>query len=704
MQPATLSRDRLPLAPTAPSLPSDRPGPLEPPGAHAPPPEPAAAAATPGTQATGPLSERERRSLLCLARAVMPARSDLRGADAATVERLVGWLREAPGAASGYRGLLLALDALAWMRFRSRLADLDPSAAMALCRSLNEGDFAARSLLRAVLAPLKLAHFDDAGLYAQFEAPYPRAEAELVPPHLRPAAPPELPRYAHERTQRAVDLAPGEVIDCDVVVIGSGAGGAVAAYELAAAGHAVVLLEEGAYNGRRDFVGSSLRRVQLMYRDTSATFALGNTVIPLPVGRGVGGTTAINSGTCFRAPDRIFRAWQEHLGLTRYSPESMAPFYERVEGVLGVGPTAASLIGRGAERVAEACAHLGWKHRPLLRNAPECDGQGVCCFGCPTDAKRSTNVSYVPMALRAGCQLITLARAERLLVQGGRAVGVEAVASSAPPGQRPPRFRIQSRAVVVACGALMTPVLLLSDERARRALGRSGALGNNLSIHPAGGVLALMPEAVRGYRSVPQGYAIEQFHDEGLLMEGAFMPLDLTAVSVPLIGPELMEVMAAYDRLACFGFMLEDEGRGRVRPGPGRRPLVRYDLSPADVLRARRGFELLGRLYFAAGAERVLCGVRGFEDLRSLDDVSRLAQAPIRARDMELTAYHPLGSARMSRSGRDGVVDEELQAHDLPGLYICDGSVLPTSPGVNPQVTIMALASRAAQHLAERLS
>lgn len=667
---------------------------------------PAAAAAAHGLAAApaarGPLSEREQRAILCLARAVMPARPDLPGAGPATVERLASWLRESQ-TAPGYRGLLVLLDGLAWLRFRTRLSDLDPTAALALCRSLYEGDFAARGLLRAVLTPLKLAHFDDPALFARFEAPYPLSPDAPLPPYQRPAAPPELPRYAQERTQRATDLTPGEVLECDAVVIGSGAGGAVAAYELAAAGHAVILLEEGAFNGRRDFVGSSLQRVQRLYRDASGTFALGNTFIPIPVGRGVGGTTTVNSGTCYRAPDRIFRHWQEDLGLTDYAPAAMAPFYERVEEVLGVRRTAPSLLGGGPERVAAACERLGWRHQPLARNAPDCDGQGVCCFGCPTDAKRSTNVSYVPMALRAGCQLITLARAERLILEGGRATGVEVTASTAAPGQRPVRFSVRARAVIVAGGALMTPVMLLSDERARRALGRSGALGNNLSIHPAGGVLAILPDSVRGYRAVPQGYAIEQFHDEGLLMEGAFMPLDLTAISVTLIGPEFMAAMAAYDRMACFGFMLEDEGRGQVRPGPGRRPLVRYDMAAEDVLRARRGFELLARLYFEAGAESVLSSVHGYEILRSLDDVARLGRAELRARDLDLSAYHPLGTARMSRSGRDGVVDEELQAHDLPGLYICDGSVLPSSPAVNPQVTIMAVASRAAQRLAERL-
>jgi choline dehydrogenase-like flavoprotein len=178
---------------------------------------------------------------------------------------------------------------------------------------------------------------------------------------------------------------------------------------------------------------------------------------------------------------------------------------------------------------------------------------------------------------------------------------------------------------------------------------------------------------------------------------------DLTAITLSLFGPRFVEIMEAYQRLACFGFLIEDSSSGSVRPGPGRRPLITYNLNDNDTARLKRGCDLLSQVYFAAGAERVLTPVRGFEILSSPADLLRLRQAKLSPSDFELSAYHPLGTARMGKSPQTSVVDENLQAHDLPGLYICDGSVIPTSPAVNPQVTIMALASRAAQRLAERL-
>jgi choline dehydrogenase-like flavoprotein len=338
----------------------------------------------------------------------------------------------------------------------------------------------------------------------------------------------------------------------------------------------------------------------------------------------------------------------------------------------------ARLIGRG-------CDALGYRHQPLRRNAPECDGQGVCCFGCPTDAKRSTNVSYVPRALRAGAVLVTDARADRILSDGGRASGVVA---TTPSGT----LTVRARAVVVACGSLLTPVLLLKNGLANA----SGELGKNLSIHPAAAALALFDEPVRGYAAIPQGYAIEEFHSEGLLFEGAFAPLDMGAASISLIGRRFMELMEAYDRIACFGFLIEDRSRGRVRATPSGKPIITYSVGPSDVALLKRGVEILMRVFLAAGAHKVLPQVHGFEEVSDAADVARFARARVTARDFELSAYHPLGTARMGIDPRRSVVGPTHEAHDVPGLFICDGSVVPSSLAVNPQLTIMALASRAA--------
>jgi choline dehydrogenase-like flavoprotein len=642
----------------------------------------------------------ERQSALALARAIMPEAGGLPEAGSATVLRAENWLADVPMAGDGYRALLRGFDLYVRAATGKYLQSVDPERLRELCRRFAEGDIGRRYFLYTLTAPLKGAYFDDPAIYRHFGIPY-RGAPSAIPQTLVPK---ELPRWAHERTQSACEVSDGEVIDCDVVVIGSGAGGAVAAYELAKAGRAVVLLEEGQYFGRRDFAHSAFHLQKHLYRELGVTMAVGNTFIPIPVGRTVGGSTTVNSGTCYRMPSRVFADWHNHHGLTELSPDSMDPFYGAVEDVLGVKQVPRSLL-QGNQPIADGCDKLGISHHgPLARNAPDCDGQGLCCFGCPTDAKRSTNVSFVPMALQAGAQLLTSAHVDRVIIEHGRAVGVSVVSTQpAGPGGRPRRFSVRASAVVVAAGSLMTPVLLLSDPVTRRALGRSGALGNHMTIHPAIGLRAVMPTKLNSHIGVPQGYAVEEFHDEGILMESAFLPLELTAASITLVGKPLMELMGAYDRHSCFGFLVEDKGQGSVRPGPGGRPLIHYNLADRDVARLQRGASLVARMFLAAGAERVLTGISALPMLSSHDEVDRLSGLRLRPRDFELTAYHPLGTARMGHSPQNSVVDTDLQSHDVPGLYICDGSVIPTSPAVNPQVTIMALAMRAARRLAERL-
>lgn len=621
------------------------------------------------------LGRRETELLRAVARIALPGSDALPRAGAWSAARVDDFLATLPaGVRALLRGILWGIEAHALARHLRSFTRLGAAEQAALLERWHRGDAVRRIALRALLTPLKIAHFNAPSLYAQLGCTF------------RRPAPAAAPR-------RAAGIVParelgGTALECDVVVVGSGAGGAVVAAELADRGLAVVLLEEGEHVTRHELTGHGLGLQRRLYRDLGATFAIGNTALLVPLGRAVGGSTTVNSGTCFRAPERVLRSWSDQLGLSDLAPDRLAPYYERVEAVLGVAPAADRHLGGVARVIARGCEALGWRHGPLLRNAPDCDGRGTCVFGCPTDAKRSTNVSYVPRALRRGARLVTGARVDRILASCGRAAGVGAG-----------RLEVRARATVLACGALLTPVLL---ERA--GLGRaSGQLGRNLSLHPSAAVGALFDEPIRGWDAIPQGYAIHEFLDQGLLFEGAFMPPDLGAATLPLFGPRLAEIIASYDRFACFGFLVEDTSRGRVRAGPGGRPLVTYRIGEADVAQLARGVELLARCYFAAGARSVFPLVAGFDELRGPADLERLRATRLRARDFDLTAYHPLGTCRMGVDPARSVVSPGHELHDLPGLYVVDGSAVPTALGVNPQLTIMALATRAADLLSVRL-
>jgi choline dehydrogenase-like flavoprotein len=312
----------------------------------------------------------------------------------------------------------------------------------------------------------------------------------------------------------------------------------------------------------------------------------------------------------------------------------------------------------------------------------------VCAFGCPTSAKQHAGLTWVPRAWDAGATTFDRTRATRIEVERGRARGV--TARTAGGG----RVVVECDTVVVACGAIHTPLFL-----ARQGVGgRSGELGRNLAIHPATGVRALFDEEIDMARGVPQSLYIDEFADDGIMLEGAAGPPDYLAMSSPFSGERHRELMLRYRHQSQFGLMVSDVSRGSVRERLGRAE-IHYDLCREDVQTFKRGIELLCELYWAAGAKVLYTPVDGVSELRD-GDLTRLRAHEMRARDISpLMAFHPLGTARADARPDHGVVDGDLKLHGCEGLYVADGSVVPSSIGVNPQLTIMALGVRLAYHL-----
>ncbi|MGM0576358.1 MAG: GMC family oxidoreductase N-terminal domain-containing protein [Myxococcota bacterium] len=632
--------------------------------------------------------ERDIRILTALGEAVLPAGEVLRGFDEGSARRVLDYM-VAEGAAelAGFRAFLRGLDAAARLRHGRGLAGIPPEARLRLLDRLESMSWAGRVTVKMATAPIKAVHLDD-----------PRVFEALGLRYLPEAASPEPDRAREQQAFDGDRLEGVRSLEADVVVVGTGAGGAVVAAELARRGREVIMLEAGPYLDRGDFTRlSRLEATRRALRPLSETVAVGNTLIPIPVGRTVGGTTTVNSGTCYRTPRSVLEHWSRDLGLEGLSPERMAPYFERVEEVLEVGPNEMRYLGGPARVVARGCEALGYSHGPLQRNAPGCDAQALCCFGCPTDAKRSTNVSYVPRALRAGALLVTGARVDRILVRQGTAYGV--VASVGRSGGDPAPLTVRASRVVLACGTLHTPTLLMGEGLG----GDSGHLGRHLSIHPAAGCYATFDESIAGMESVPQGYGIEEFHDEGILFEGAFTPVELMSADLKLRGPALTRLLEEFDHLTAFGFMVKDRSNGRVIRGRGGSPRVLYRLGGEEVRRLHRGMGILIDVYRAAGARTIHPPVHGHEIIRDEDDVRRFHEARFGPRDFELSAYHPLGTARMSARSRDGVVSPAHEVWGTARLHVVDGSVMPSSLGVNPQISIMAMATRAAERIDDLL-
>lgn len=464
-------------------------------------------------------------------------------------------------------------------------------------------------------------------------------------------------------------------IEADVCVIGAGAGGAVAAAELAEGGMDVVVLEQGPRHDADRFSARPLDMLARLYRDGGQTTTLGTPPILLPLGRGLGGTTLVNSGTCFRTPPAVLERWRREYGLEALTDDALDPCFARVEAALSISEVTPELAGRNAAVVRRGAEALGWSHGYLRRNARGCVGSGVCAFGCPTSAKQHVGITYVPRAEAAGAQVISGADVRHVLVERGVARGVEARLANGGG-----RLEVRAPTVIVACGTIHTPLLLQ-----RSGLGRaSGELGRNLALHPATGAFALMDEVVDMAKGVPQSFYVDEFASEGIMFEGVAGPPSYVAMSLPLSGKRHAAAMAQYRNLAMFGLMVSDRSRGSVR-ALGGRPVIRYELVEEDVAAFRTGLRRMQELFRAAGAREVYLGLPGgVEPERA------------RARDLKLMAFHPLGTARADARPGHGVVDGDLQLHGTQGVHVADGSVVPSSLGVNPQLTIMALATRLA--------
>src|SRR5260221_2475570 len=505
-----------------------------------------------------------------------------------------------------------------------------------------------------------------------------------------------------EREPGLVDLKveqpePGFYDSADVVVVGSGAGGAVAAKELAEAGLKVIVLEEGEHFDRRDFIGPPPERLRRFYRGNGLTFTIGVPTISLPIGRGVGGSTLINSGTCFRTPEFVLDSW----GI---DGAELDPLFASIEETLNVGPVSADIMGANGETMEKGRRELGYSGGPIRRNARGCHGSGVCAFGCPLDAKLGMHVTYLPLAVHAGARIISGCRLEGLVFRRRRAAGGRGRIVDPESGamQRDPRFEVRTNHVVLAAGTSYTQSLL---QRHRLAIS-SRQVGRNLRIHPGCGVLGVFDHDLNAWKGVMQSTYVDEKLRDGILLEATYPPpgVGYSAGGVGGKGSDLKDFLARYRQTAAAGLIISDTGTGRVRATPGGGLLITYDMHADDVRKTLEGIRLAAEVYLAAGAEEVHTLLPGMPPVRKREELGRITEGRWTAADLKLSAYHPMGTCRMGKDSRTSVVDEFGRAHALPGLVITDASILPGSTYVNPQITIMALAARSARHLAAAAS
>jgi choline dehydrogenase-like flavoprotein len=497
----------------------------------------------------------------------------------------------------------------------------------------------------------------------------------------------------------------GEGEDCDVAIVGSGAGGAVAAATVAAAGLDVLVLESGPYVDRASYPTDPLEGLPLLYRDGGMTIATGKPAIPVPVGRTVGGTTVVNSGTCFRAPRQVLEDWasREGIGWAR----ELDPLYQAAEEELAVMPLDPERMGRNGQLCMEGARALDASGGPIRRNAGACVQCSSCPLGCRLDAKRAAHVSYLPRAVKAGARVRAGVQVQRVLTEGGRVTGLACraglpttAAQEARRNGRPAAGRdweVRAKAVVSAAGAFGTPELLMRSGISHPALGR------HLHIHPAAWIGARYPEEVRGWEGVMQSYYVDQWTPEGILLEATFTPLSLGAQWLPGVGAAFSDRVANFDHIASIGVHLHDRSEGRVGLTSNGSLRLSYRLLAGEARTIQFGIARAAEIHFAAGATEVYPNV-GPIPVIERGRLPEFEATRLEPADLRLEAFHPMSTARMGADPATSVCDPEGAVRGTAGLYVADAGLLPTSVGVNPMMTIIACSAHVIRGIAARLA
>ena len=501
-------------------------------------------------------------------------------------------------------------------------------------------------------------------------------------------------------------------LEADVVIVGTGAGGGTAAEILANAGLAVILLEEGPLQSSRDFRMREADAYPQLYMESAARKTK-DKAINILQGRCVGGGTTVNWTSSFRTPAATLAYWQREFGLAEFSVEGMAPWFAQMEQRLSITPWEVApnanneALGRGARK-------LGIAAPSIRRNVKGCWNLGYCGMGCPINAKQSMLVTTIPGALAKGATLVTRVRATRFVTAGDQVTALEANAMDeagiAPTARR---VTLRARAFVAAAGAIGTPALLL----------RSGApdphqlTGKRTFLHPSVVSAAAMPEIIDGFAGAPQTVYSDHFLQVqpidgpiGYKLEAPPLHPVLTATTLPDDGVRHAQWMREFRNLQVViallrdGFHAESAG-GTVRLRDDGTPVLDYPLTDFLWDGVRRAFLSMAEIQFAAGATRVAPAHADGPTFASYADAkAAIAALDLRPLVTRVVSAHVMGGAPFGADPRRAVVDVSGRHHQLRNLYVCDGSLFPTSIGANPQLSIYGFAARIATALATTLA
>jgi len=485
-------------------------------------------------------------------------------------------------------------------------------------------------------------------------------------------------------------------VDVDYVVVGSGAGGATAAVDLARGGASVALVEAGPWRQPEDYPNSMVGSMRDLMDDWNSNVALGRAFWPVVQASVVGGTTVVNSAITVDTPADVFELWRaEHGIFGEGEDEKIWEYQAQLDRELTVSVTPKSTWGH-SNRLAELGARaLGYHDHDMRRYVKDCLGTGQCLQGCKSERKQSMNITFVPEMLRLGGHLLSCAPVHRVLLESGRAVGVEGHFRHPVTRKKGAAFRVRAKkAVIVAASVTHSPLILW-----RSGL-KTPSLGKYFQAHPGSGVFGIYPDRVDMNDGATQGWSTMHFRDTELLkIETLSIPLELIAGRLMGSGKQLMRRIEKYPYMAMWCMAVRAETQGTVRPGLGGRPMVRYSFVKRDMERLRQGAYFVAQMHVAAGATAIVPCIDGMPYEIPADKIDTILEGPLDPRAYVAIMSHLFGGCVMGSDPKRSVCDTRGAVHGVKGLYIGDASAIPTTLGVNPQHTIMALARLRAHQL-----
>jgi long-chain-alcohol oxidase len=531
----------------------------------------------------------------------------------------------------------------------------------------------------------------------QGDGPNPVEEALGYPGPLGPPTDPP------PKTLAPLEVTADTELDCDVCVVGSGAGGGAAAGVLASAGLDVAVLEAGGYYSEADFDGAELSGYARLYLNGGGV-ATDNQSIGLLAGSCLGGGTLVNYTWCFRPPDFVRADWKERFGLDDWAGADFDDSLDAVWERLSISPES-SIPSERDHAMRRGLDTLGWHSEVMQRNCKGCREEvcRLCHYGCQIGAKQSTVKTWLQDAYDAGARILVHTPANRVLIDGGRARGVEARTLDGHV------VTVRSKAVALAAGAIHTPAIM-----ARSGMD-GGQVGKNLMLHPVLITWGIFDEEVRPWAGTLGATFSDEFLDMGegygIKYEQAATPPSILAIFAPWRGSrESAELMQSLRYTAGYGGLQRARDGGEVVVGPDGLPSPRWELSDFDRDVMRRGLDGAAQILEAGGARRVYSSHAGwvsYEPGRAggraslLEAADRCGWGPAQ---VTLGSFHLMGTARMGSSRDGSVCNPDGETWDVRGLYVVDGAVLPTALGVNPMVTIEAAAHKISRGLAGRLA